>query len=125
LRRKVVIGDYCKIDKMGFLFGDYNEGIRFGDYVNIATNCRIQGKGIIASISSISHNGSISGEHEGVVIGEDVMIGPKVVFVAFNHGFELIDVPMKNQQNTEESILIKYNVWIGANVTIGKGVTIG
>jgi acetyltransferase-like isoleucine patch superfamily enzyme len=125
LRGKVKIGDYSKVDKMTYLFGDYETGIKIGEKVNIAPNCRIQGKVEIGNRSSMSQNGSISGEHVGVFIGEDVMIGPNVVIVAFNHGYSRIDIPMKNQPNEEEVINIGHDVWIGANVTIGKGVSIG
>ena len=94
LRGKVEIGDYSKIDKMTYLFGDYETGIRIGDKVNLAPNCRIQGKVRIGNRSSMSQNGSISGEHVGVFIGKDVMIGPNVVIVAFNHGFSQLNIPM-------------------------------
>lgn len=125
LRGKVEIGDESKVDKMTYLFCDYETGIKIGKKVNLAPNCRIQGKVEIGNRSSISQNGSISGEHVGVFIGEDVMIGPNVVVVAFNHGFSRIDIPMWNQKNEEEVINIGNDVWIGANVTIGKGVSIG
>jgi acetyltransferase-like isoleucine patch superfamily enzyme len=125
LRGKVEIGDYSKIDKMTYLFGDYETGIKIGQKVDLAPNCRIQGKVEIGNRSSMAQNGSISGEHVGVFIGEDVMIGPNVVIVAFNHGFSRLDIPMKNQVNEEEAIHIGNDVWIGANVTIGKGVSIG
>jgi acetyltransferase-like isoleucine patch superfamily enzyme len=125
LRGKVEIGDYSKIDKMTYLFGDFETGIKISENVNLAPNCRIQGKVEIGNRSSMAQNGSISGERVGVFIGEDVMIGPNVVIVAFNHGFSRINIPMKNQKNEEEAINIGNDVWIGANVTISKGVSIG
>lgn len=53
------------------------------------------------------------------------MIAPNVVIVAFNHGFEDMEIPMFNQKNTEAPIIIDDNVWIASNCTIGKGVRIG
>ena len=75
--------------------------------------------------SSIAQNCTISGENAGVFIGENVMIAPNVVIVAFNHGYARLDIPMVQQSNSEASIHIEDDVWIAANSTITKGVTIG
>jgi len=75
--------------------------------------------------SSIAQNCTISGENAGVFIGENVMIAPNVVIVAFNHGYENLDIPMSKQNNSEALIIIEDDVWIAANCTISKGVRIG
>jgi len=93
--------------------------------VSISPNVRIRGKFEMGEGSSIAQNCSISGENVGVFIGKNVMIAPNVVIVAFNHGFESIEMPMVFQKNTEASVFIEDDVWISSNCTISKGVKIG
>lgn len=57
-------------------------------------------------------------------IGSNVMIGPKTVIWARDHGMKA-GTPMKLQQHNKAPINIGDDVWIGAQVTILKGVTIG
>lgn len=104
----------------------YNSrGCTIGKNTSISPNVRIKGKFEMGNGSSISQNCTISGEEAGVFIGENVMIAPNVVIIAFNHGYENIKIPMINQKNTEAPIFIENNVWIASNCTIGKGVRIG
>jgi acetyltransferase-like isoleucine patch superfamily enzyme len=104
----------------------YNKkGCKINLKSTISPNVRIRGKFEMGKGSSIAHNCTISGEKEGVLIGENVMIAPNVVIVAFNHGHEDIDVPMSKQGNVEGLIIIEDDVWVAANCTIGKGVRIG
>lgn len=57
----------------------------------------------------------------GITIEDDVLIGPKVNLITENHPID----PRKRKNLDLKSILIKKNVWIGANATILPGVTIG
>jgi maltose O-acetyltransferase len=59
-----------------------------------------------------------------IYIGKHVMIGPKTIIWGRDHGMAM-DKPMKHQPHTREKIIIKDDVWIGANAIILKGVTIG
>lgn len=92
---------------------------------SISPNVRIKGRFQMDEGSSIAQNCSISGEKAGVFIGVNVMVAPNVVMVAFNHGYESIDVPMVMQNYNEAPIIIEDNVWIASNCTIGMGVRIG
>lgn len=58
-----------------------------------------------------------------IIIGNNVMIGPKTVIWGRDHGME-IGLPMQKQKHIKSPILIEDDVWIGANVTILKGVTL-
>lgn len=93
--------------------------------VSISTNVRIIGRLEIGEGSSIAHNCTLSGFKAGIFIGNNVMIAPNCVLVAFSHGFSDIVVPMSKQKNIEEAVVIGDDVWIGANCTITKGVKIG
>jgi maltose O-acetyltransferase len=59
-----------------------------------------------------------------IEIGDDVLIGPKVVIWGRDHGTSR-KACMNSQPHVVEKITIGDDVWIGANVTILKGVTIG
>jgi acetyltransferase-like isoleucine patch superfamily enzyme len=61
----------------------------------------------------------------GLVIGDNVLIGPHVVIVAANHNFSSADVPIRDQHNTGLGIAIESDVWIGAQASILDGVTVG
>lgn len=104
----------------------YNaNGCRIDKYCSISPNVRIRGKFKMGRGSSLAQNCSVSGEDVGVFIGENVMIAPNVVIVAFNHGFAEKNKPMIDQANVCAPVYIENNVWIGSNCTIGMGVTIG
>ena len=57
----------------------------------------------------------------GIIIEDDVLIGPKVSLITENHPLN----PEERKGLVANSILIKKNAWIGANATILPGVTIG
>ncbi|MCX8534230.1 sugar O-acetyltransferase [Chryseobacterium luquanense] len=57
----------------------------------------------------------------GITIEDDVLIGPKVSLITENHPLN----PKDRKGLIGKPILIKKNVWIGANATILPGVTIG
>ena len=58
-------------------------------------------------------------------IGNDVIIAQNVVFSGLNHGYEDINLPIRNQPCTTAEIVVEDEVWIGANVVITAGVRIG
>ncbi len=60
-----------------------------------------------------------------IEIGNNVMIGPGVIISSADHSFDQVDVPMCNQDIRYGKIIIKDDVWIGANSTIANGVKIG
>jgi acetyltransferase-like isoleucine patch superfamily enzyme len=104
----------------------YNrKGCRIHERTSISPNVRIRGRFEMGEGSSIAQNCTISGESVGVFIGKNVMIAPNVSIVAFNHGYEDINIPMVRQKNVEEKIIIEDDVWIASNTTISKGVRIG
>jgi len=58
-----------------------------------------------------------------VVIGENVQVGPRVMFETVNHGLKY--VPGEGRGGWTKPIVIKDEVWIGAGSIITQGVTIG
>lgn len=61
----------------------------------------------------------------GLVLGDDVIIGPNCSIIADNYSYEKLDVPLEQQGSTSKGIRIGNNVWIGANCVILDGTHIG
>lgn len=60
-----------------------------------------------------------------VSIGNSVIIAQNVVLSGLNHGFEDVNIPIKNQPCSTAEIVIEDECWIGANAVITAGVRIG
>jgi acetyltransferase-like isoleucine patch superfamily enzyme len=102
-----------------------NRGCKIHKKAVISPNVRIRGKFEMGKGSSIAQNTTISGEKAGVFIGENVMIAPNVVIVAFSHGYDSLVTPMSLQEYVESPVIIEDDVWIASNCTISMGVKIG
>lgn len=81
---------------------DYGQNISVGKDVFINSNCHFQDQG-------------------GIFIGDNVLIGPKVVIATLNHDF----APNHRKSMNPAPVKIGNNVWISGNVTILPNVTIG
>jgi len=75
----------------------------------------------IGSYTQINPGAAIYGD---VTIGQHVMIAPNCMIAGGNHNFLLPDKPMIFQGSNSRGIIIKNDVWIGANSTIVDGVII-
>lgn len=98
-------------------------GCTFRGAAVIEPYCRLSGDPII----NIGKNFYLNAHCHllgNITIGDDVMIGPKTVIWARDHGISM-GVPMKSQPHIKEDVVIGNDVWIAANVTILKGVKIG
>lgn len=63
---------------------------------------------------------------QGAQIGDDVMIAPGCCLLTRNHGFDRTDIPMTQQGETEEQLVVlEDDVWLGRNVLVMPGVRIG
>jgi len=58
-----------------------------------------------------------------VVIGENVQVGPRVMFETASHGLQY--VPGKGRGTTSKPIVVEDEVWIGGGSIIAQGVTLG
>jgi len=82
--------DFCKLRGKYYRF----LGCKVGKGVSIAANVRITGKFEIGNYSSIAQNCTFSGRHCGICIGNNVMIAPNVVCVAFDHISKNLNIPL-------------------------------
>lgn len=60
-----------------------------------------------------------------VIVGDNVLLGPRVAIYATTHKFDDISMPVKNQGNSSGKTVIKSGSWIGINSVILSGVTVG
>lgn len=59
-------------------------------------------------------------------IGDDVMMGPRVMILSTNHNFSDVDRPMNRQGLTPSApVVIEDDVWIGAGVILLPGRRVG
>lgn len=132
-------GNHIKCGK-NVKFEDYAEihglceELVFGNNVTISRGVMIRpssyyggdyGKGIIiGDNSSIGPYGYV-GCSGKIVIGKNVMFGPKCSLFAENHIFSDIKVDIKSQGVEQKGIVIEDDCWIGSNCVVLDGVTIG
>lgn len=60
-----------------------------------------------------------------ITIGNDVMLAQNIVLSGLNHGYEDVNLSIREHQTLTQPIVIKDEAWIGANAVIVSGVTIG
>jgi maltose O-acetyltransferase len=79
--------------------------VRIGDRSGLGRGCRIYG---------------------GLIMGEEVMVGPEVAFLSENHRIDRRDTPIGRQGMTErDSPRIENGAWIGLRATILPGRIVG
>lgn len=80
----------------------------FGRNTRIGANCFIQ-------------QGCTFFDRGGIIIGDGVMIGPKVNLITLNHDL----TPGSRAATICRPIILEDDVWIGVNATILPGITVG
>lgn len=130
----ITCGKNEKFEDYAEVQGLASEGLVFGDNVTISRGVMIRpssyyggdlGKGLVmGDNSSIGPYGYV-GCSGKIVIGNNVMFGPKCSLFAENHNFKDKDATIKSQGVNQKGIVIEDDCWIGSNVVILDGVTIG
>lgn len=127
-------GKNVKFEDYSEIHGLAKKGLSFGNDVTIGRNVMIRpssyyggdfGEGLIVGNNSSIGPDSYVGCSGLIVIGDNVMFGPKCSLFAENHVFRDESIPIKQQGVAQKGIIIKNDCWIGSNVTILDGVTIG
>ncbi|HIS36038.1 TPA: acyltransferase [Candidatus Scatousia excrementigallinarum] len=132
--KHIICGKSVKFEDYSEIHGLCEDGLVFGNNVTIGRGVMIRpssyyggdlGKGlIIGDNSSIGPHGYI-GCSGKIVIGNNVMFGPKCSLFAENHNFSDTETTIKSQGVNQKGITIEDDCWIGSNVIILDGVTIG
>ena len=61
----------------------------------------------------------------GIEIGNDVAIAHGVTIMSVNHGFESLDMPIKDQPIIPMPVKIGDDVWLASKVSVLGGTTVG
>lgn len=132
--RHITCGKNVKFEDYTEIHGLCSDGLVFGNGVTISRGVMIRpssyygsdlGSGLImGNHSSIGPYGYI-GCSGKIVIGSNVMFGPKCSLFAENHVFSDTNSIIKSQGVKRKGIVIEDDCWIGSNVIILDGVTIG
>jgi len=117
------------------------EGGKIDDYghrgIVIGSNCRIYAynqlvtdtfikKGGIYIGNNVGINyGGYFGGSGGIKIGDNVLIGPKVLILSSGHEFSNFKKPVNQQPLKFGEVIIENDVWLGGGVIILPGVKIG
>ena len=108
------------------------KNIELGNNVGLGLGAQVyaSGKGnekiLIGDDVYLNSNVMINADQEGrIEIGHHCLVGPNVVFRTSDHIFSSKDIPIKDQGHKPGHIIVKDNVWIGANVVIVGNVVIG
>ncbi|GAA0737300.1 MULTISPECIES: acyltransferase [Gaetbulibacter] len=118
---------YVSIDcyaKNSVVFGDT---VKIGAYSTIGVTSHMSKYGLGLKIGNNSGVGEYSffGCSGGVVIGNDVIMGPYVSFHSENHNFSDNSKLIREQGVTSEGIVLGNNIWVGAKSTFLDGCEIG
>jgi len=120
------IGDdiFISDDRMS-IFAEPSRAIVIKDHARIATNCYLHGPINVDEFVSINQGCHFEGGKKGISIGKNTRIGPNTSMFAFNHSFDCLEIPIREQKVSSRGIEIGEDVWIGANCSIVDGVVIG
>ena len=132
--KHITCGKRVKFEDYAEIHGLCSEGLVFGNDVTIGRGVMIRpssyyggdlGKGLeIGDNSSIGPDAYV-GCSGKIVIGKNVMFGPKCSLFAENHNFADEGKTIKSQGVNQKGIVIEDDCWIGINVIILDGVHIG
>ena len=109
------------------------KGISIGNNVTIQRNSIMVCSGVIQNLGEgiiIHDNVGINarvylGGQGGITIHRNVIIGPDVKIFSENHIFENMELPIKQQGEKRNEVIIKEDCWIGSGVIILAGVELG
>ena len=132
--KHISCGKNVKFEDYAEIQGLSKEGLIFGDYVTISRGVMIRPSSYYGGDLGV---GLIMGEHSSIgpygyircsgkiIIGKNVMFGPKCSLFAENHNFADTESNIKSQGVNQKGITVEDDCWIGSNVIILDGVTIG
>ena len=88
---------------------------RLGERITIGEGCLINHNNVLQAGKGVGK----------IIIGNYVHTGVNVMMLAFNHGFDDLDIPTIKQDYYDADIVIEDDVWIGGGSIILAGVTVG
>jgi len=124
----ISLGRKVKINHNVYLDCSNNGKINLNDNVTLNHFCQLQARkgSITFGINSEMNNFSlIYSGGSNIIIGNNVLIGPRVNIIGYSHEFSEKSIPIREQKCISKNIYIEDDVWIGAQCTIFAGIRIG
>jgi len=120
------LGRKCKIHADASVDASRSPGVRFGDGVIVNRYAYVQGGqgGVVFGDHVEINNHAIVNGTGGVTLGNDVLVGPGVKLISYQHRFAA-GSPIRRQAVRPGPIRVGNDVWIGAGAIVLAGVTIG
>ena len=124
---QISLGTSVKIHSNASLDASSTGTLSIGDRVILDRYAYLNASrgGISIGAGTAINNFSVINGTGGVEIGENVLIGPNVQIISYQHNYQIKDIPIKQQGTTCKKIEIQDDVWIGASAIILAGVVIG
>ncbi|OPZ22521.1 MAG: putative acetyltransferase [Firmicutes bacterium ADurb.BinA205] len=132
--RHISCGRNVKFEDYSEIHGLCRDGLVFGNNVTIGRGAMIRpssyyggdiGSGLVMCDNSSIGPHAYVGCSGKIVIGKNVMFGPKCSLFAENHNFSDGNKSIKSQGVNQKGIVVEDDCWIGSNVVILDGVHIG
>ncbi|MEO7457409.1 MAG: acyltransferase [Gemmatimonadaceae bacterium] len=131
--RQLTSGPGLILEDGAFVNALSEHGIVLGRNVTVARGASLVCTGVLARLGSgirIGNRcgigvGCFLGGQGGIVVGDDVIIGPGARIFSEDHHFNDVAMPIRAQGERRLGVNIGSDVWIGAGVTIVDGVTVG
>jgi acetyltransferase-like isoleucine patch superfamily enzyme len=123
----ITLGKHVKIHSNTSLDASSSGSLTIGDRVILDRYAYINAShgGVSIGAGSAINNFSVVNGTGGVEIGKNVLIGPNVQIISYQHNYQNRGAPIKQQGTTAKKIEIQDDVWIGASAVILAGVVIG
>jgi acetyltransferase-like isoleucine patch superfamily enzyme len=96
-----------------------------GCIVSAFTKMKISGPFVMGRRVQISSGCFIGAGVAGLILGDDVLIGPNCTIVTGAYRFDRLDVPLQDQGAVSKGVRIGHRVWIGANSVVLAGAELG
>lgn len=132
--KHIYCGKNVKFEDYSEIHGLCRDGLHFGNNVTIGRGTMIRpssyygndlGCGLVIGDNSSIGPHAYVGCSGKIIIGNNVMFGPKCSLFAENHNFDSANKLIKNQGVNQKGIIIGDDCWFGSNVIILDGVNIG
>ncbi len=93
--------------------------------ISAFTKVKISGPFVMGPRAQIATGCFIAAGPGGLVLGDDVLIGPNCTISTSNYRFDRLEAPLPEQGTISKGIRIGHRVWIGANSVVLDGADIG
>lgn len=128
---QIEIGPHCFIDDDVTIFAHPDGGrIVIGAGSSLMRGCHVEvgdgGSVIVGQDTHIQAGCHLKGFLQSTIIGNRVQLAPHCAFSPYQHGFDDLEVPIKDQPITSKGdIVVEDDAWLGLNVVVMDGVRIG